>query len=374
MGAAAFLMAEFLDISYFTVAKAALIPAMLYYLSLFVQVDLIAGRDRISVSESDVQTVASVLLDGWHFAIPFGLLLAGLFWWRLDPEDSALLASVAIVAVGFVRGYRGTRLDLRALGKVFVDTGIGMVDLIMVVAAAGFVIGILNITGLGFALTLLLVDTIGSNIDLLLAISAVICIILGMGMPTSGVYVLLATLVAPSLVQAGIEPVAAHLFILYFGMMSMITPPVALASFAAATITRENPLVTGLASLRAGWAAFFIPFVFVSTPALLLAGGSADIVSATALSAIGICAVTAAIVGYWSSQLSVLARLAFAALGIAALPLGFLPISQFVHWIAALMATAGAIVLIFSNRIPLLTEHADSARRRRAQPLGGNEK
>jgi TRAP-type uncharacterized transport system fused permease subunit len=265
------------------------------------------------------------------------------------------------VAVGFVRGYRGTRLDLRTLGKVFVDTGVGMVDLILVVAAAGFVIGILNITGLGFALTLLLVDTIGSNIDLLLAISAVICIILGMGMPTSGVYVLLATLVAPSLVQAGIEPVAAHLFILSFGMMSMITPPVALASFAAATITKENPLATGIASLRAGWAAFIIPFVFVSTPAILLDDRIAAVIEVTALSAVGICAVTAGIVGFWSTRLSALARLGFIVLGFFSLPLGFLPISGFAHWIAASLAIAGAIAVMFSRRVPFLKEHSDIA-------------
>ncbi|MCW1404455.1 TRAP transporter fused permease subunit [Novosphingobium sp. MW5] len=256
MGAAAFLMAEFLDISYMIVAAAALLPAMLYYLGVFVQVDLIAGRDRIQAADEVGMTTRQVLAEGWHFGLPFAVLLGALFWWRLDPEDSALLASIAIVLVGFLRGYRGQRLTLKTFGRVFIDTGIGMVDLILVVAAAGFVIGILNVTGLGFALTLVLVDTVGSNVVLLLLISAVICVILGMGMPTSGVYVLLAALVAPSLVEAGIQPIAAHLFILYFGMMSMITPPVALAAFAAATITKADPLATGLAAMRVGWAAF----------------------------------------------------------------------------------------------------------------------
>ncbi len=351
MGAAAFLMAEFLDISYFTVAGAALIPAILYYLSVFTQVDLIAGRDNIQPADTDTMTVREVLKEGWHFIIPFAVLLAALFWWRMDPEDSALLAAVAIVIVGFVRGYRGYRLTPRMLGRTFVETGTGMVDLILVVAAAGFVIGILNITGLGFALTLVLVDAVGSNAFLLLAVSAVICVILGMGMPTSGVYVLLAALVAPSLVEAGIDPIAAHLFILYFGMMSMITPPVALAVFAAATITEDDPLATGIASMRIGWAAFILPFIFVETPAILMQGSWIDIALNLGLAIIGVIAVTAGIVGYWSRGLGPMLRIAFTILGFAALPLGFLPaaFSIQLHIIAAIAAILLAVGLRFQG-------------------------
>ncbi|MBL4598729.1 MAG: TRAP transporter fused permease subunit [Rhizobiaceae bacterium] len=349
MGAAAFLMAEFLDISYFAVAAAALVPAILYYFSVFVQVDLIAGRDQISASDENILTTRQVLAEGWHFALPFGVLLVALFWLRFDPEDAALLASVAIVIVGFARGYRGQRLTLKSFGQVFIETGTGMVDLILVVAAAGFVIGILNITGLGFALTLVLVDAVGSNAILLLLISAGICIILGMGMPTSGVYVLLATLVAPSLVEAGIQPIAAHLFILYFGMMSMITPPVALAAFAAATITKENPLSTGFAAMRIGWAAFIIPFAFVVSPALLMDGSALDIVLVGLLSAVAIFSITAGIVGYYSRHLGMALRLLFVALGIIALPLGFMSVAEILHWPAAIAVIALALVLKFSK-------------------------
>lgn len=347
MGAAAFLMAEFLDVSYFTVAGAALIPAFLYYGSVFVQVDLIAGRDRIAPTDTEGLTVRQVLRDGWHFVLPFGVLLMALFWWRYDPADSALMSAVAIVLVSSLRAYRGQRLTLGLLGRTFVETGTGMVDLILVVAAAGFVIGILNITGLGFALTLVLVDSVGSNIVLLLAISAVICIVLGMGMPTSGVYVLLAALVAPSLVEAGIDRIAAHLFILYFGMMSMITPPVALAAFAAATITKEDPLTTGLAAMRVGWAAFILPFVFVSSPAILGNGDWLDITTGVVLATVGIIAVTAGIVGFWGHKLNGPLRLAFLASGALALPIGFLSASQLVHILAALAAILLALVLRF---------------------------
>lgn len=351
MGAAAFLMAEFLEISYYAVAAAALIPAILYYIAVFLQVDLIAGRDKIE-AKVDTKTAWQVLVEGWHFLIPMAVLLGALFMWRWDPEDSALLASVAIVIVGFARGYRGKKLTLNALWRVFVDTGVGMVDLILIVAAAGFVIGILNITGLGFALTLVLVDAVGSNAFMLLMISAVICIILGMGMPTGGVYVLLAALVAPSLVEAGMYPIAAHLFILYFGMMSMITPPVALAAFAAATITKDDPLKTGWASMRVGWAAFIIPFIFVASPAILLDGSLIEIAVATLISIVGIAAVTAGIVGFWSIKLSLLMRLLTGVLGVLAMPLGFLPVAEYVHWLsAALLVLAAGGLMFFKPQI-----------------------
>ncbi len=357
MGAAAFLMAEFLDISYATVAAAALIPAILFYVGAFMQVDLIAARDNIAAPEDADLTVRKVLAKGWHFLIPFAVLLYALFGMRMDPEDAALLASLAIVAAGFLRGYDGTRLSPRSFGKVFVDTGTSMVDLILVVAAAGFVIGILNVTGLGFALTLVLVDAVGSSLILLLLISAVVCIILGMGMPTSGVYVLLASLVAPSLVKAGVEPIAAHLFILYFGMMSMITPPVALAAFAAAAISRAGAVATGLAAMRIGWAAFILPFAFVSTPALLFNGSLQEVAIATALTALGVAGVTTGIVGHWGRNLGPLLRLAFVVLGVLTLPLGFFSLSTLAHGLAALALVALAGALLMTREKPRQTNH-----------------
>ncbi|WP_045997603.1 TRAP transporter permease [Loktanella sp. S4079] len=344
MGAAAFLMAEFLDIPYTSVAAAALIPAALYYLGVFTQVDLIAARDGIAAPEDANLTVRKVLAEGWHFLIPFAVLLYGLFGLRLDPEDSALLASIAIVAAGAIRGYKGTRLTFATFGQVFVSTGTSMVDLILVVAAAGFVIGVLNVTGLGFALTLMLVDSVGSSLFLLLLISAVVCIILGMGMPTSGVYVLLASLVAPSLVEAGVTPIAAHLFILYFGMMSMITPPVALAAFAAAAISGAGSFATGAAAMRIGWAAFILPFAFVATPALLFEGTAQEIFLSTALTAFGIGGVTIAIVGFWAGRLNHLWRLGFGGFGVLALPLGFFAVPLWVHFAAVLVLLACAVV------------------------------
>jgi len=227
MGAAAFLMAEFLEISYATVALAALLPALLYYLSVFIQVDQIAARDGILPGEQQVST-KQVFKDGWHLMIPFGILFVALFGFQVDPAKSALLSALAIVIVCALRSYKGERITFARIVEAFVSTGVTLVDLVLIVTAAGFVIGILNVTGLGFALTLFLVDNVGGNLVVILLVAAVISTLLGMGMPTSGVYVLLAALIAPTMVEAGIKALPAHMFILYFGMMSMITPPIAL--------------------------------------------------------------------------------------------------------------------------------------------------
>ncbi len=321
MGAAAFLMAEFLEIPYMTVAVAAIIPAALYYFSVFVQVDLMAARDRYAMVDQEIPRIVDVLKRGWHLVIPFAVLLYALFGMNAEPEDAAMMSAVVIVVVGFLRPYGEHRLTLRKLLGAFVDAGTSMVELILIVAAAGFVIGILNITGLGFALTLLLVDVVGGSLVPILLISAVICIVLGMGMPTSGVYVLLAALVGPAIVEAGVDPIAAHLFLLYFGMMSMITPPIALAAFAAAAIAKADAMATGVAAVRIGWASFVIPFIFVGTPALLLKGAPGEIAVDIIEAMIGIFALSVAVVGYFRGKLGLLARVGLAALGAGALPL-----------------------------------------------------
>ena len=355
MGAAAFLMAEFLEIPYMAVAMAAIIPAVLYYFSVFVQVDLMAARDRFAMVDQEIPRISDVLKRGWHLVIPFAVLLYALFGMNSEPEDAAMMSAVVIVVVGFLRPYGEHRLTLRKLLDAFVDTGTSMVELILIVAAAGFVIGILNITGLGFALTLLLVDAVGGSLVPLLLISAVICIVLGMGMPTSGVYVLLAALVGPAIVEAGVDPIAAHLFLLYFGMMSMITPPIALAAFAAAAIAKADAMATGLAAVRIGWASFVIPFIFVGTPALLLQGAPAEIAVDIAEALIGIFAMSVAVVGYFGRKLGPLERLGLAILGAACLPLAL----AYAAWgtvnlvcAALLVATLGYRLVVARRSVP----------------------
>ncbi len=199
-------------------------------------------------------------------------------------------------------------MDLRRLGASFWEAGIATTELVMIVAAAGFVIGILNKSGGGFALTLALVKLGGGNLYILLLIAGIICIVLGMGMPTTGVYVLLAALVAPSLVEAGVNKLSAHMFILYFGMMSMITPPIALAAFAAASISRADPMQTGFAAMRMGWVAYVIPFLFVLSPTLLMLGAPWAIALNVVTATVGVFAGSVVLVGYFARPLTLVPR------------------------------------------------------------------
>ena len=319
MGAAAFLMAEFLEIPYSEVVVAAAIPALLYYFAIFVQVDLVAARDRIRFLADDLPRAREVLRAGWHFIVPFIVLIYALFEMAAEAEVAALYAAATMVVLGALRSYKGRRMTLRQLGASFWDAGIATTELVMIVAAAGFVIGVLNKSGGGFALTLALVKMGGGNLYILLLIAALICIVLGMGMPTTGVYVLLAALVAPSLVEAGVAKLSAHMFILYFGMMSMITPPIALAAFAAASISQADPMKTGFAAMRMGWVAYVIPFMFVLSPTLLAVGAPWKVALNAATATIGVYIVSVAMAGYFTRPLALVPRILLGIAGLAAI-------------------------------------------------------
>ena len=310
MGAAAFLMAEFLELPYTEVVLAALIPALLYYAALFILADLEAARTGISrVPEEDIPALIPVLKAGWHFPIPFVILIGALFSFNYAPEEAALLADVAIIILGMAFGHKGRRLTFRDILDAVRETGHAVLDIIMIGAAAGIIIGALNISGIGFGLSLFLVELGQGNILVLLIISAGICIFLGMGMPTVGVYLMLATLVAPALIEVGIDPVAAHLFILYFGMMSMITPPVAVAAFAAASLTGADPMRTGFSAMRFGWFAYLVPFLFIVTPELMMRGDGLAITWTSLLSLIAIWFVSVGMMGYFNRPLSIVIRI-----------------------------------------------------------------
>ena len=216
-----------------------------------------------------------------------------------------------------------------------------VIELLMITATAGFVIGILNLTGLGFALTFALVGIAGENLFVLLLISAVICIVLGMGMPTLAIYVLLGALIAPAIVEAGVAPIPAHLFILYFGMMSMITPPIALAAFAAATLTKADPMQTGFVAMKFGWTAYFVPFLMVYSPTLILFGEPGDIAINVTTAVIGTYYASLGVVGYFVRPLNPLFRVLMGVAGLGAM----LPYEIF-ELAALVNATAVALGLI----------------------------
>jgi TRAP transporter 4TM/12TM fusion protein len=358
MGAAAFLMAEFLQITYTEVVIAALIPSILYYVVLFIQADLEAARrDLARVPDNLIPKAGPVMRAGWYFPIPFIVLITAMFWFNYSPEAAALISAATVILFGLIFGYEGKRLELRVIFDALRETGITSLDIVMIGGGVGIVIGVLNISGLGFGLTLFLVQAAGGNLIVLLLMSAVVCIILGMGMPTVGVYVLLAALVAPALIEVGINPIAAHMFIMYFGMMSMITPPVAIGAFAAATLTGADPMRTGFAAMRFGWLAFIIPFMFVGSTTLLMQGTPAAIATDCVLALVGSCMVSYAVMGYFRSHLGWPARVIFAIGGLCLLT----PFSAF---------TGARLVNIFGAAMVILIAVDEFGLKRKLQSLG----
>jgi TRAP transporter 4TM/12TM fusion protein len=359
MGAAAFLMAEFLSVSYSTIVMAALVPAILYYIALFIQADLDAARLGIAaVPRSELPPPGRVLF-GLHYVLSFVVLIYALFAMNWQPERAALLGAVVLIATSLVFGYESKRPALRDLFKSLAKTGYGVVEIVLISAAAGVVIGVLNITGLSFNLTYALVKIGSGSTVILLGLSAIVCIVLGMGLPTLGVYVLLAALVAPALVKLGIEPIAAHLYVLYFGMMSMITPPIALAAFAAASIAGAPAMATGWAAVKFGWSAYVIPVLFVFSPTLILVGAPLDIAVAIVTAVVGVWLISAGLAGYFIGRLGPAMRILFAGFGLLAL----IPAGAFAgaFW-SDIIGVAGGLAVMaidfFRNRQAPMKEHA----------------
>ncbi|HXV81198.1 MAG TPA: TRAP transporter fused permease subunit, partial [Candidatus Binatia bacterium] len=314
MGAAAFLMAEFLAIPYRDVVLAALLPAILYYVVIFTQVDMEAGKRGLKgLPPEQLPAVRPLLSKGWVFVIPLFVLIYTLFFLSYEPGKAGIISVLVVIALGFLK--RELRTHPSWILTSFIGTGRAMLELGVTVALAGIVVGVVQVSGLGFILSYGLVSLAGGNVVYLLLLTAVVSIILGMGMPTTAVYVLLAVLVGPALIQLGINDLAAHLFIFYFGMASMTTPPIALAAFAAASIAQSDPMRTAVHAMRFGAVKYIVPFLFVFSPALLLKGGLGDVALATLTALVGAVLLGMALTGYFVREIGWLKRVF---LGVAA--------------------------------------------------------
>jgi TRAP-type uncharacterized transport system fused permease subunit len=210
------------------------------------------------------------------------------------------------------------------------------------------IIGLVARSGMSFGLGFFLVQLGESSLILLLLVTAAVCIIMGMGLPTVGVYLLLASLAAPPLVELGLQPMAAHLFVLYFGMLSMLTPPVAIAAFVAANMAKAPPMATGWEAVRVGWPAYLIPFFFAASPALLMDGSAGMIAITLIKSLVGVYLVTAAIVGYLAGRLNLVERLVVVAAGVAII----WPLETFegAMWLNLAGVGFGAVIWIMRRR------------------------
>jgi TRAP-type uncharacterized transport system fused permease subunit len=291
-------MAELLEIPYRDVAIAAVVPSLLYYSALFLAVDLQARALRVK-SRQDTATEphgsprdsgASRLGLGWswRFVVPLAVLMALLFGADWTPELAGVTACASLIIVFFLAPDMGAKARLPVLWRGLREAMVASADIVLLSAAAGLVIGVLNLSGMSFAVTMQIFQLSGGSLAALLVLTAALSLLLGMGLPTVGVYILLATLVAPALVKLGVTPLAAHFYVMFFGMLSMITPPVAIASFAAASIARTSPWQVSMGTLRLGLPLFAIPIGFVLNPQLLSwdAPGQAVLVSVLGLGAV----------------------------------------------------------------------------------------
>jgi TRAP transporter 4TM/12TM fusion protein len=345
MGVAAFVVAELLSVPYSQVAIAAAVPAILYYMVLFMQVDLEAAKYNIRGIDVPVR-LADVCKRVWIIVLPLGMLVYGLFGLNYEAGLSGILACGVLYVLGFLS--KETRIDFRKLVKALEDTGRGLLEIGAISAFAGIIIGVLYVTGLGTVISYILLDIGKNSLFLMLLLTALVAIILGMGMPTTAVYIILAVLVAPTLVNMGLLPMAAHLFVFYFGVISMITPPVCLATYAAASVAGSPMIKTGILAVRFGLASFIIPFVFVYSPGLILHGSVLDIFLAVASTTAGLFFVSAGVVGYLFQHLKLLERLLFIIGGIGVL----FPLTSESHIALWILNIGGLILCLATTLIP----------------------
>jgi len=347
MGASAFIMAEFLQVPYGSVCIAAAIPAVLYYLCLFFHVDLEAAKHKIGAAKiAEAPAVSEVLKSGWHFLVPIAFLVFALMYPELSnltPEKAAIYSTAILIVLAMIFGYRGKRLGVLDMLKAIMETGRVSLDIILIGAAAGIMVGIMSISGLAFSMTIQLLTLAAGNVFLLLLLIAVLAFILGIGLPTVSVYILTATLLAPALVKLGVTPMAAHMFVMYNGILSMITPPVAFAAYAAANIARTDGWTTGWIACVVGWSTFILPFLFVLTPSLLMDGSWTEIVLNFSRVTFGIWLGTIAAVGFSFARLNPIGRAIYAVISLAVV----LPPETFsgAIWINVAGVTAAIIVL-----------------------------
>jgi len=315
MGAVAFVMAEFLDLPYGTIIIAATVPALLYYASLVLQADHYAARHGLKGQpKEEIPALGSVLKRGWHFL--FSLVL--LIWLLLMMKREALAPYIAtLVLLGTTMVFGSRRLGLAGFRDLAIATTRNIVNIVAILAGVGFIVGSLSYTGVGGAFSRELLQFAGGNIYLLLIFGALTSFILGMGMTATACYIFLAVTLGPALIGGGLNPIASHLFILYWGLISFITPPVALAAISAASIAQADPWRTGLWSMRLGLVNLVVPFLFVLNPTLIMIGTPLHIIHDVATACFAVWLLAAALEG-WLYGIGRIGWLSRIALGVAA--------------------------------------------------------
>ena len=342
MGAAAFIMAEFLEAPYSYVILAAIIPAFLYFVTIYFMVHVEAEKHGIEkIDKSMLPNVIDVLKSGWHMLLSLVVLIALLIY-GYTAMKAGFWAIISVIFLSFFKS--NTRMSVVDLLGAF-ESGIkSTVPVTIACACAGIIIGSVFVSGLGLKFTQSVIDLSGGMLFPLLCLTAISAIILGMGMTTTAVYITVAALIVPSLIQAGVTPIAAHMFAFYFGVVSTITPPVALASFAGAAIAKSPPMATAVESSKVGIAKYIVPFAFIYNPSLLMEGSYLISLYSLLSVLLAYWSMTLGLEGYLNKPLNVYTRIiAFVSSILLLLP----PLSIFYGVSGFLLNGVGLVILIF---------------------------
>lgn len=309
MGIAAFLMAEVTGIPYKNICIAAIFPALLYYLSCGTQVHLRAIRlDLKGLTKEQLPSLKKTIINGFHFLIPPAALIT-LLMRGLDPTSTAFYSILVTILVSYRR--KDTRMGIHEIIECLI--GGAKIGTMVVVAcgAAGMVVAGISLTGFGGKVAAGMIAYLGGNLFGAMMITGVVCIILGMGMPVAAAYILTAVLMTPAMIKLGVPLLSAHLFAVYYSVISAITPPVAVAAYAAAGLADANPNEVGWAATRLGLAGFVVPFMFVFEPALLLQGNILTLIWAVITASIGVISLAAGVEGWFFRDSTKIERIFF---------------------------------------------------------------
>ncbi len=307
MGAAAFVMAEFLGVPYIEVCKAAAIPAILYYLAIYCIVHLYSIKVGLQgLPASEIPNFRKVLGQKWVFIVPILVLIVTLLY-GYSTRIAVIYAIVATIVMSMLK--KETRITPSKFMEGLARSGYDSVMVACACAAAGIVIGVVLMTGAGMKITNLVLQVSEGSLAIALVMVMLASIIFGMGLPTVVCYLLLAATVAPSLIKMGALPMAAHLFIFYFGMLCMVTPPVGFAFYAGAAIANADPMKTGWMAWKLALAGFVLPYIFIYTPSLLMIGSAWEVISTCLTSVIGIVCLSAGVIGYLYKKTTILERI-----------------------------------------------------------------
>ena len=315
MGAAAFVMADLTGIPYSTIVIAAIVPGILYYFSLGTSVYLEADKRGLEAElPENLPQVKQVLKEGWYYGLPIITLIIALLGFNLSANYSALFSIGVLLIIGFGKEWHAhRRLPFREVFEALVKASKTTVSVTIACACAGIVIGIVSMTGIGIKFTSIVFQLSGGNVILMLLLVMLACIIMGMGLPSTAAYIIAATVGVPTLVTAGISTLSANLFVFYFAIMSFITPPVAVAAYAAAGLADASASKTGWQAFMLGMPGFIIPYVYVFNPALLIVETSAiDTLYIVVLATFGVILTSIAVIGWFKGKLNPIIRLLIA--------------------------------------------------------------